>query len=236
MSAREAISDASFGFVRRPLRASEPAGTEDICPTAPHRTVTAIEGEQIAVAMMSRGIYEVEARPEGAGTTLLLTLLRCVGWLSRSDLATRRGGAGPELKTPGAQERGEHSFEFAFATARGRFADGDLAQRAQAYAYPPRLFQARNNRQELFAMRCDSPHVLLSTARPSGRPGRFTVRAYSATDESVTAKFEFMPATQVRRVNLAGRRVALQGRRPGRAVELKLRPFEIVTFEVERSS
>ena len=35
--------------------------------------------------------------------TIALTLLRAVGWLSRNDLNTRRGHAGPEIATPGAQ-------------------------------------------------------------------------------------------------------------------------------------
>lgn len=85
-------------------------------------------------------------------------------------------------------------------------------------------------------MRCDNPNVLFSTARPAGRPGLFRVRAYSGADESETARFEFMPGTAVRRVNRTGRRMALGGKRRGDEVELKLRPFEIVTLEVERRS
>ena len=55
--------------------------------------------------LANRGLPEVEARQSGAGgpVTLLLTLLRCVGWLSRDDLSVRRGHAGPGLPTPGAQ-------------------------------------------------------------------------------------------------------------------------------------
>jgi hypothetical protein len=105
----------------------------------------------------------------------------------------------------------------------------------QALAFAPRLFHARNNHQELFAIRCGNPNVF-STARPAGRPGLFRVRAYSGADESETARFEFMPRTAVRRVNRTGRRMALGGKRRGDEMELKLRRFEIVTLEVERRS
>jgi hypothetical protein len=105
----------------------------------------------------------------------------------------------------------------------------------QAYAFAARLFHARNNHLELFAIRCDNPKVF-STARPAGRPGLFRVRAYSGADESETARFEFMPGTAVRRVNRTGKRTALGGKRRGDEVELKLRPFEIGTLEVERRS
>ena len=60
------------------------------------------------------------------------------------------------------------------------------------------------------------------------------MRAYSRADESETATFEFMPGTAVRRINRTGKRMVLGGKRRGDEVELKLRPFEIVTFEVER--
>jgi len=51
-----------------------------------------------------------------------------------------------------------------------------------------------------------------------------------------TARFAIPAATVARRVNLAGRRVALRGVRRGREVELRLRPFEIVRFEVKLRS
>ena len=90
----EAVHDTSFGAVRRSLDRSEPLGTEDIYPTVPHRTFTAVEGHDFSTALIARGLYEAEVRPDGSGSTILLTLLRCVGWLSRSDLASRRGGGG----------------------------------------------------------------------------------------------------------------------------------------------
>ncbi|HEY6395693.1 MAG TPA: hypothetical protein VIX12_09765, partial [Candidatus Binataceae bacterium] len=112
-------------------------GTEDVYSTVPHRTFTAVESEAGSAALMSRGLYEVEVRPGASGSTILLTLLRCVGWLSRSDLKMRRGGAGPELQTPGAQEIGEHRFEFAMASYSGGYLEAGLIPRAAAYAFPP---------------------------------------------------------------------------------------------------
>jgi mannosylglycerate hydrolase len=141
ISASQSVSDTSFGIVRRPLDPTEPAGvSEDIYPTAPHRTFSAVESPELSAAIMSRGIYETEVRRDAGGTTILLSLLRCVGWLSRGDLKMRRGDAGPEFETPDAQEIGRHRFEFAVATWRGSYADAGVVQLSQAYAYPPRTF------------------------------------------------------------------------------------------------
>ncbi|MFN8755068.1 MAG: hypothetical protein ACK5YB_05900, partial [Burkholderiales bacterium] len=47
-----------------------------------------------------------------SGRALAMTLLRCVGWMSRRDLVTRGVGAGPDLETPGAQCLGTEVFVF----------------------------------------------------------------------------------------------------------------------------
>ncbi len=237
--ATDAVHDTSFGVIRRPLAPSEPRGTEDIYPTVPHRTFTAVESADFSAALASRGILEVEARPEPVGTTILLTLLRCVGWLSRSDLATRRGGAGPELETPGAQEIGEHRFEFAVTTFRESYLESDLLQRVEAYTSPPRVFPfagRRGDRDPAAAalMGCDNPRIIFSTARPLARAGSYKVRVYSASSNPETARFSFADGSSVRLVDLAGRRVKRDGLKRSRdgAITLELKPFELVTFEV----
>ncbi len=239
--ATDAVHDTSFGIVRRPLAPSEPRGTEDIYPTVPHRTFTAVEGAEFSAALASRGILEVEARPEPAGaTTILLTLLRCVGWLSRSDLATRRGGAGPELETPDAQELGEHRFEFAVATFRGSYLESDLLQCVEAYTSPPRIFSGRCDDRDAVAMllSCNNPRVIFSTARPIARANSYKVRVYSASPTPETARFTFSASGRERLVDLAGRPVKRAGLKRSRdgAITLELEPFELVTFEVRAAA
>lgn len=238
VAASESVHDTSFGILRRPLVYSEPKGTEDLYPTGPHRTFTAVESADFSAALLSRGIYEAEVRADAAGSTILLTLIRAVGWLSRSDLATRRGGAGPELETPGAQELGEHRFEFAIATASCSLLKGGIVQRAAAYAAPPRMFAAPRAAEALPSLiSCDNPRVAFSTARPGPRPGSYHARVFSNSPETERAQFRFPAAMRARVVDLAGNPLKHAGmsRKRGGALELELRPFEIATFEVTRS-
>jgi 2-O-(6-phospho-alpha-D-mannosyl)-D-glycerate hydrolase len=172
------------------------------------------------------------------GTTILLTLLRCVGWLSRSDLATRRGGAGPELETPGAQEIGQHRFEFAVATFAGSYLDGDLLQRVEGYTSPPRVFAGRSDDAGASLLGCNNPRVIFSTARPLARANSYKVRVYSASPTPETARFTFPKGRRARLVDLAGRRVKRAGLKRSRdgSITLELRPFELVTFQMHTAT
>jgi alpha-mannosidase len=235
ISASESLSDTSFGMVRRALEPGEPPGTEDICPTAPHRTLTGVESPELSAALISRGLYEAEVRKDSGGATILLTLLRCVGWLSRADLQTRRGGAGPEMETPGAQEFALYRFEFALAAWKGAYPESELVQASQAYAFPPRLFNARRtgDATPIGLCACDNPRIVFSTARPAQAGPGYLLRAFSSSAEPETACFRFATGCTARLADLAGRAVkgASLKRRDG-AFEVNLRPFQIVTFDV----
>ena len=101
-------AESQFAVVRRP-----------VAPPAPHvewvepRVPTAHTLGAVALGplvLLTRGLPEYEAGPEG----LRLTLLRCVGTISRPPgLPTRPVAAGPEIATPEAQCLGRHVFEYA---------------------------------------------------------------------------------------------------------------------------
>ncbi|MCW2928376.1 MAG: glycoside hydrolase, family 38 [Thermoleophilia bacterium] len=84
------------------------------------------------VLLAGRGIHEYEA---DAGR-LELTVLRSVGWLSRSDIAGRPGHAGPALATPGGQCLGPHRVELAVGVGAGASFDA-----ARAFLAPPLLLE-----------------------------------------------------------------------------------------------
>jgi mannosylglycerate hydrolase len=118
-------AEGHFAVVRRPLR---PVWSADWFepPHDTHHTLGAVAAGGLVV--LGKGLPEYEATEEGE---LALTLLRCIGWMSRDDLATRRGGAGPQLPVPGAQCHGDHVFEY--AVELGEPADAELLRRSQDY-------------------------------------------------------------------------------------------------------
>jgi alpha-mannosidase len=80
------------------------------------------------VAVFSKGLPEFEVVPD----EIELTLLRCVGRLSKDNLTSRRGGAGPGEPTPEAQCQGVHRFSYA-VTLIDEANEVDLVRAAQAW-------------------------------------------------------------------------------------------------------
>jgi alpha-mannosidase len=137
-----AWAGVAFGAVRRPFRApGTEAGQEYDVRTDPAREWVLVGG----VGVILPGPFEYELLEDGH---LALTLLRCVGRISRGDLRNRPGNAGPELATPGGQMPGHHHFELAIlAPAKdhlevARWADvfcHPLAPAPAGLAAPPKL-------------------------------------------------------------------------------------------------
>ena len=68
--------------------------------------------DQNGWCFQSTGLYEASLAPWEDEPALAITLLRCTGWLSRDDLRTRGGGAGPRMPTPEAQCLGTHEYRY----------------------------------------------------------------------------------------------------------------------------
>lgn len=94
--AEGSLAGSPFELVRRPLLGE--GGLEPPSPLFPARGIVAAGG----LAALVEGVVEYEV----TGPELALTLLRCVGTISRDRLATRPYAAGPGVPTPEAQMLG----------------------------------------------------------------------------------------------------------------------------------
>ncbi len=115
-----AVADGHWDVLLRPI--DLPAGegwVQPPCPTRHQRYFVDLSDGQAGLAILNRGLAEYEVLRDGGRNTVALTLLRCVGYLSRDDLHTRVGHAGPGLPTPEAQCSGIHTFEYALVPHPG---------------------------------------------------------------------------------------------------------------------
>ncbi len=127
-------AEGHFDVVHRPPRPIWSTAGWIEPPALTHHTSGFVASGDLFV--VGRGLPEYEALVVSDGTQeLALTLLRCVGWLSRDDLATRPGGAGPAVETPEAQCLGRHDFEYGVGIGAERRTDAELVRAAAGFRF-----------------------------------------------------------------------------------------------------
>jgi hypothetical protein len=203
----------------------------------PQRSFASIGDGERALTLANRGCTEVEAVPEpDGGTSLAVTVLRAVGWLSRDDLMLRPGHAGPPLPTPGAQAAGRNRIELSLRA----HPDGDAARTAEAhrFAFPPLIFAAGGASGAPLCdgarlIEVDDPAVVVAAVepRPTSSP---IIRLYNASPDArrVRIRHHFPGARGLECVDLAGRPLTAAETKPDDAsgVTLALRPWQIAAL------
>jgi mannosylglycerate hydrolase len=178
--------DGHFEVVRRdvPPPADETGWIERRRPECPQRDFTDLSDSQSGLMIANRGLPEVEVV---RGREIALTLLRCVGWLSRDDFPARTGHAGPMLPVPGAQMRGEWAFDYAIVPH-----DGDwLAASRLARAFGTPLRAAGEGAHggvlppEGSFMEVAPPEFEISAIKPAADGSGILVRGWNPTGEAI---------------------------------------------------
>lgn len=137
--AAKAWSDGHFEVFQKSFKLPQFDHTwiEQPRPESYQRMFSTLEAPNASLTVANRGLPEVEMRQmENGDTELILTLLRCVGWLSRPDLSTRHGSAGPTLETPAAQMQGVWEFDYSIIPHTGSWQQS--WQSAAAFNVPMR--------------------------------------------------------------------------------------------------
>jgi mannosylglycerate hydrolase len=240
ITAGESTAETAFGTIRRPTRPREDdaAWREKDSTLYAQRRFVYVEDESWGVGLLNKGLPEYEVSPEGE---LRLTLLRSVGWLSRSDLTTRIGHAGPALATPEAQCQGRHVFEYALVFHEVSHQEPGMFREAEEYWLP---IEARAVQQQ------DLP----GEPTPQGAPGSFLeiegedavlsclkkaedrdgliLRLYNASRDPSKAMLKFgFPIATAYRTNL-NEEILEEVAPRGNKLDVELRGADIETFLV----
>jgi mannosylglycerate hydrolase len=162
------------------------------------------------VTIVAPGLPEAEVAEDGS---VLLTLLRSVGWLARMDLSSRPVPAGPGLRTPGAQCKDgiEAWISLALDGAAAVVArDAELGLCAVPAGAAPLVEPGR----PLVHLMPET--LVLSALKPADDAG-FVLRVLNPTDEALEARVDVgFPVSSAKAVRLdetpAGDTVTLDGR------------------------
>lgn len=201
-------AESSFDVVRRPLEV--PMNTanwkEQPVPTHPQQTFVDINDGTLGLLLANQGLPEFEVLQERDGSaTIALTLLRCVGWLSRDDFPARRGHAGPAQETPEAQCPGPASFQYSIVPHAGTW------QRtyAQAHAFDTPMRAVSTDQHDGTLPPCvswvhiEGAGLVLSAVKAAENADGLVVRVYNTSAQPVVARlYTYMPIRTALRVNL----------------------------------
>jgi alpha-mannosidase len=208
---------------------------------APTISFTESGNERAGAVVFGEGLMEYEALPaeNGTGARLGLTLLRCVGFLSREDLVTRPSGhAGPGLPTPGAQCPGTHHFRLAFEPRGEAPAPSALFGRAAAFVAPPQVVPAMGAGGSLplidTFLRLERPRgaVVLSACGRTTERDSLLIRVFNPDDTPATARLASREDIRhAFRIDFLENRLEELAVRNG-VVDVPVGPHQIATIEL----
>jgi alpha-mannosidase len=200
----ESAADTPFHVTRRPVIAArrDPGAAEIELPTYPMWSFVDVSDGRAGVALIADGLHEYEVLP-GNPQQLALTLLRSVGWLSRDDLATRSGHAGPGLETPGAQVLGGHRLRYGLFFHSGDWARAGVWRMAESTLTPLVVGRGPTVTSPAPTIELTPDSIQMTALIP--RAGGYDLRVLNAADTPHEARIHLQPRPgKVTSITLAG--------------------------------
>jgi mannosylglycerate hydrolase len=206
-------------------------------PTAPNSGWVSLSCGEAGLTVANRGLPEYEVLPGGL---LALTVLRSVGWLSREDILSRVGGAGPTTPAPDAQCPGQNRVSYSIIPHAGDWLASGAYREADRYLTP--LYGSETGihegREPLDGgtVEMEGEHTLVASALKKAEDSEALVlRVWNVARDGTTAWLRF--GRRPRAARLANLReeaddALLPVDGEGR-VEVSAGPAEIVTVVVE---
>ncbi len=193
------------------------------------------EAGKEGLMVVAPGVYECWAGEVDGEKALMITLYRSIGWLSRSDLSVRKGGAGPHIETPASQVLKKMRFRVSIIPYMGE----PPYQEAEAFMAPLLAIPAGENALPSSSGSFVSlpQEAVLTSLKPSEDGSGIVIRVYNPTERAIEGPMSF--AFPVDRVLLS-----LMDERDGEEVPVKhvneyilgyfirLPPGSVETFKV----
>lgn len=217
-------SDVSFELVKRPVReeALEAAGVNEELIPAQDPTNSMIYAGHLQIVHGGMQEYEVQNR-EGK-SFCYLTMLRCVGDLSRRDLRTRGGGAGPGYKTPEAQCLGRQEFEYGLVCGQDLFSP----ENSLRIKTKPLVKQSYVKTEEKKIWQLEGKALFTGSRYVDGA---WQVRMVWQEETPGVVTVHLAESRKVWQMDLKNRKIKLAGE--GRNISLTVEPGTIITLRLE---
>ena len=195
--------------------------------------------DKVGLSLIADGLpeYEVIRSSEGKGVSLQLTLLRSVGWLSRSDFISRNGHAGPMLATPEAQCIGKHKFSYALVPNKGMYDESDIINEAISNNNELKAVQTYPHRGQFPAVnslfKLNGEGIVLSALKIGEIKDSVIIRLFNINNNKTDAViFSQYPIKKANLLNLQEDIISNIGIDNG-YINIEFKKKQIITIEIE---
>ncbi|MGI6689284.1 MAG: glycosyl hydrolase-related protein [Christensenellales bacterium] len=199
------------------------------------KNFAALTAPQHSLAVFVKGLPQCEAVPGDSNDQLKLTLMRCVGWLSRKDLLSRDGNGGWSIPTPEAQLIGSHAFKFAlFPFVRQEM--HELYARALAFSAGAQALQTSREGASAFApsvslFETNDQRLVLSALKKAEDGAGYIIRLVNMSGDVVNACLSLHRRADAWHTNLAEENQAPIGKNLT-CLPVKAKPWQVVTYRL----
>lgn len=203
--------------------------------TYPTRSWVSINDDKRGLCIVAKGLHEYEIRENKNGAEIIFTLLRCVGWLSRGDLLTRPGHAGPYINTPDAQCLGIRSFELSIIPYSGSLYEAGVHKLALEYIVPGIAHEDISHKGELppqySLLEVEGDPILFSTFKRGIDGKSIILRIYNPSPHTTKARITLHKRPhRLLRARLDEEDITELEIKP--TVEIPLKPYRIETIKI----
>jgi len=225
------VAETHFYAIKRPIKHSirKAEWVEKPPSTHPQLSWVSVSDGRRGLTIANRGIPEYEVGEEGGQAVVYLTLFRSIGWLSRDDLQTRKGHAGPPIRTPGAQCIREMTFEYSLIPHRGDWLTAGSFRYAREFYQPLLASLLKGEAAYSYSLAEVRPNSLVLTALKKAELGEGVVlRFFNISGKEAEAEVLLgFRATKAWMTDLKERLIKPLG--SGERLRLQVKPFKIVT-------
>ncbi|MFX1509525.1 MAG: alpha-mannosidase [Promethearchaeota archaeon] len=231
-------------ILKRPNIPGKPMGWfEDSATTHALQTFLDVNDDKQGLLIATRGLPEYEVL-EDPNRTIALTLLRSIGWLSRDNLTTRRGHAGPPMATPSAQCLGQYHANYSIIPHLGTWKTPTTRQHTQQYITPLKAIQLHKTTDGHLApsqsfLSVSPGTCTFSCLKKSEQTDSTILRFYETSGSSskvqITSKFAIKQAVFV---NLAEKQLEPipMAKSNSNQIAVSFSPFQIRTLQLQLQS
>jgi alpha-mannosidase len=234
------LSDGHFYTNVRSI--DRPSGIDWVQPsprTYPQQDFSLLHDARGGLAVFNRGLPEIEPLRDNSGAIgLALTLLRCVGWLSRDDFPTRRcQNAGPTVATPDAQCAGVHRFHYAVMPFADNWIAAGVKHASSEWRNAPLVVQGVEDLQSIGGeglVESASNAVCVTAIKKHEERDSLIVRLYNLCGNEVDEMLRLgRPARAAWLADLLEHRVSALPLSGPQEVRVRLGAYQIATVEIE---